>query len=87
MATEETGVKPPKRRVQFTLEIGADSRDDVIAAMNDLVWEMRRGNISDKVSSSPSCGYVCTYRESEHPTHEEYIAALEKWQQQEGSHE
>lgn len=70
----------PRRRVTCTLELQADSMEDLIAALEDIA---RRIGMDDLARSGFSAGYNSAYNyrmdEDENITHDSWRAALEEW--------
>lgn len=67
----------PRRRVVCVLEIGADSRDDLVMTLEDIA---RRVGMDDLTEKGFSAGYNSSYNykldEDESVTHESWSAAL-----------
>jgi hypothetical protein len=66
----------PHRACRFTLDIEADTRDDMVTALENIARQLDRGELTKGVSGGYSSGYIYEYTESENPTHAEYVAAL-----------
>lgn len=68
---------PPKRAVQFRIEIGADSLDALASALINLSAMADRHQLSEhSVSGGYDSGYEHWLLVSEGPTHDEYVAQL-----------
>ena len=67
----------PRRRLVCVLEIGADSRDDLVQTLEDIA---RRIAMDDLSPRGFSAGYNSSYnyklREDENVTHESWKAAM-----------
>ncbi|KWF94004.1 hypothetical protein WL93_09565 [Burkholderia diffusa] len=71
---------PPKRAVQFRLELQADTVDHLVAALTDLATHIRAGRLSaHAISGGVFSGHECWLVVADHPTHAEYIQLLERW--------
>ncbi len=68
----------PQRAVTMTLTIGADDREGMAHALEELAYRIHSGALNgpNGASGSPSCGYSYEFNAAEHPTHDEYIAQL-----------
>lgn len=67
----------PRRRIVFKVEIGADSWDAVVGALEDLAIEVDRGHWRgpNGCSAGSDYSFTLTASEDESVTHESYIAA------------
>jgi hypothetical protein len=65
----------PKRACILKLEIGGDSRAEILRALNDVFDGVNDGR-TNAVCGSPGYGYTLKYSESESPTHREYHEQL-----------
>ncbi len=67
----------PARRIQFRIEIGADSLEELSGVLHDLSLRVDRSEMSThSVSGGVYSGYEHWLTIAEHPTHEEYVAEL-----------
>lgn len=71
---------PPKRAVQFRLEVQADTVDDLFRALTDLATQICAGQLSTHaISGGAFSSHECWMTVADHPTHAEYIEQLEHW--------
>lgn len=78
---------PPKRACLLELSLGADTQNDIINALNHLIFLIRTKSLTTGCSGGYGSGYTYTYSESEHPTHDEFVAELERYLAQERGEE
>lgn len=70
----------PRRRVVVTLDLGADSWDEVASALDQIAFEVAAGKMRGSAcSGGPSSGYTWSANEDESVTHETYFEALDKY--------
>ena len=69
----------PQRAVRMTLTIGADTRKDMVAAIDHLCHMIETDQIHGPSGCSGGChsGYSYEFTASDRPTHDEYMAALD----------
>lgn len=79
-------MNPPKRACRLTLTLEADTRDEMASALENIAMQLDRGEMTRGVSGGYSSGYVYEYTEAEHPTHDEYVAALNAYLAEKRSH-
>ncbi|SDR18339.1 hypothetical protein SAMN05443245_3387 [Paraburkholderia fungorum] len=73
----------PKRAVQFRLEVGADSRRALADVLFNLAIQIdHEGLSSHSVSGGYDSGYEQWLTMSDGPTHDEYVAQLNAWLEQ-----
>lgn len=71
---------PPKRAVQFRLELQADTVDHLVSALTDVATQICAGQLSaHAISGGAFSSHECWVTVSDHPTHAEYIEQLEEW--------
>lgn len=76
----ERAPTPPKRAVQFRLELQADTVDHLVAALTDLATHICAGRLSaHAISGGVFSSHECWLVVADHPTHVEYIELLEHW--------
>jgi hypothetical protein len=69
--------KKPRRRVLLTLKLGADNREEMIHALEQIALEMRRGYLMGEAAGGGySSGYWLKVTEDETVTHDTYFAAI-----------
>ncbi len=68
----------PKRRVEFKLEVSADSIDELVAYLRNLAFEIQQGTRTG-VSGGYSSGAVYQTVEDESITHESWEKTLNKY--------
>lgn len=78
-------MNPPKRAVLFDVSLQADSRDDMVRALDQLAYLVARGELTRGCSGGVSSGYTYHYEERPGPTAEEYTQQLKAWLEQERS--
>lgn len=67
----------PRRRVMMTLKLGADSRDDMIRALEQMAFEMRQGYLlGETTSGGYSSGYSLKVTEDSTITHDSYMEEI-----------
>jgi hypothetical protein len=65
-----------RRAHSIVIEAGADDKDELIAALGRIIFDLSRGS-TGATSGSPSAGYHFTYTVDPEMTHERYMAAIE----------
>ncbi|KVE45443.1 hypothetical protein [Burkholderia sp. BDU5] len=71
---------PPKRAVQFRLELQADTVDHLVTALTDLATQICAGKLSTHaISGGAFSSHECWLTVADRPTHAEYIRELEQW--------
>ncbi|MGT0246689.1 hypothetical protein [Burkholderia pyrrocinia] len=71
---------PPKRAVQFRLELQADTVDHLVTALTDLAAQTSANRLSaHAISGGAFSSHECWLAVADHPTHAEYIEQLEQW--------
>ena len=73
--------KLPQRAHTLEFKIGADTKEDIIAAIRNLLFDLDAYGLRDCVSGSPSSGYSLTYSHDPEMTHEKYFQAIEEWRE------
>lgn len=68
----------PKRRVEFKLEVSADSIDELVSYLRNLAFEIQRGTRTG-VSGGYSTGAVYQTVEDESITHESWEKVLNEY--------
>lgn len=68
--------KPPRRACRLVLTLEADTRADMVSALENIACQLYRGEMTKGVSGGYSSGHTYEYTEAEHPTHDEYVAQL-----------
>lgn len=66
----------PRRACRFVLDLEADTRDDIAAALYNMASQIERGEMTQGVSGGYSSGYIYELSESDHPTHTEWAESL-----------
>lgn len=69
----------PRRAFTLTLEIGADTRDELVHALHDLAHRIERDEVSRGCWGSPSNGAVYELLVDESQTHDKYFEAINKY--------
>ncbi|AOJ24309.1 hypothetical protein WJ12_05385 [Burkholderia seminalis] len=71
---------PPKRAVQFRLELQADTVDHLVTALTDLAAQISAERLSaHAISGGAFSSHECWLAIADHPTHADYIERLEQW--------
>ncbi|MCO1349981.1 hypothetical protein L0Z31_21195 (plasmid) [Burkholderia vietnamiensis] len=71
---------PPKRAVQFRLELQADTIDHLASALTDLATQICIERSSGhSISGGVFFNHESWLTVSNHPTHAEYLRELEQW--------
>ncbi|QCU53070.1 hypothetical protein J3L14_05820 [Burkholderia pseudomallei] len=71
---------PPKRAVQFRLELQADTVDHPVTALTDLATQICADRLSaHAISGGAFSSHECWLAVADHPTHAEYIEQLKQW--------
>lgn len=75
-------MESPKRRFTMTLEVGADTYEDLLTAVENMVLGLRLNHADldhnhGMISGSPVAGYVCDIRVDPAMTHERYFELVE----------
>lgn len=66
----------PERRFVMELKLGADDRESVIRALNQIVFSLEHEGSIGSVSGGWDSGWVWSLRENPGVTHDSYIEAL-----------
>jgi hypothetical protein len=75
---DDEHTKQPRRRVLLTLKLGADDREEMIHALEQIAFEMRRGYLMGNAASGGySSGYCLKVSEDLAITHESYFALID----------
>lgn len=69
----------PRRAYVFKVEIGADTRNDLIAVLRHLEFQISADKLSTGVSGGYSSGYTYSLDIDESITHDDFMAALNRW--------
>lgn len=69
----------PKRRLQFKLECGADSRDALIGVLSRLQFLIGSNQITRGVSGGYDSGYTYELTEDENIDHDMFCTALDEY--------
>ncbi|MEX3630544.1 MAG: hypothetical protein VB138_14975 [Burkholderia sp.] len=73
---------PPKRAVQFRLELQADTVDHLVTALTDLATQICADRLSaHAISGGAFSSHECWLAVEDHPTHAEYIEQLDQWRE------
>jgi len=70
--------KKPKRRVEMSLKVNADSIDELVSYLRNFAFEVSTGTRTG-VSGGHSTGAVYQIVEDESITHESWAVELEKY--------
>ena len=70
-------MEKPKRAVQFSLELEADTIEELENTLYNILIRMERGELSSTgVSGGVSSGYSYELISNDRPTHKEYVQQL-----------
>ena len=76
-------MKTPKRRVQVEIKLGADSMEDALTALRQIVFDTDDGGgIRPMISGGYNSGYTIRVTENLTQTHEGYIRDLQEYKEQ-----
>ncbi len=77
----EMSTPKPKRCVELTIQIGADTLKDAVAALSHIMYEFDRPDhpLRDMVSGSPSSNFLTHVEVRPAQTHEEYFRQLDEY--------
>ncbi len=75
--SDEQKPSAPRRAHELILQIGADTREGLTAALSQMIFEIETGQLTAGVSGGPSHGSVYAYRHDPAMTHDEYFRQLE----------
>lgn len=73
---------PPKRRLNMTMEVGADDLGSLATELHllaDRLLYEEREEIPNLVSGGPRCGYVLALSCDPEQNHERYFAQVQEW--------
>lgn len=70
---------PPKRRYRLTLDLHADTWDDLADALHNIATQVLIEHHRDVTSGGYSSGYRLSVIEDPTMSHDAYIAALDAW--------
>ncbi len=65
----------PKRAHVLTLELGADTKDDMIAGLEQIIFDLHRGS-TQVTSGGYSTGWIMSYTVDPDMTHDRYFELL-----------
>lgn len=71
-------MKQPRRAHHLTLEVGADTYEDLIYALKQIIFDIERGS-RQSVSGGYSTGWILSYSTDETMTHDRYFALLDTY--------
>lgn len=66
----------PKRAHGIEISAGADTKEELIVVLNDIIWKVRKG-IPQSITGGSSAGYWFEYKTDESMTREKYMEAIE----------
>lgn len=72
-------MKAPERACRLQLDLQADTRDEVVRALEGIATSIDRGEISTGCSGGVHSGWTYEYVERAGPTHEEYHEQLKAY--------
>lgn len=71
-------MREPKRRVTVSLDLGADSMEDAVMAIEEVAHRVKRwGTLLEDSASDPAFHFVLRVHENPDQTHEKYHAELD----------
>ncbi len=68
----------PIRAHSIIITAGADTQEGLIAELQQIILDLRRG-LTNSVSGSPSTNHIVTYIVDEAMTHERYMEHLDEY--------
>lgn len=68
----------PHRAHEMILNIGADTREDLVHALNQMIFEIKTGQLTAGCSGAPGAGSIYAYRHDPAMTHDAYFQQLEE---------
>lgn len=69
----------PRRAFVFTLELQADTRDDLISSLRHIEFMIAADKLTTGVSGGYNSGYTYKLDVDETITHDDYVAALNSY--------
>ena len=69
----------PHRACRLTIDIRADTRDELIHTLSDVARRVAVGDLTIGACGGVSSGYIYHYSESDEPTPEEYRQLLREY--------
>lgn len=72
-------MKAPERACRLQLDIQADTRDEMVRALESIATAIDRGEMSTGCSGGVHSGWTYAYVESDSPTHAEYLEQLKAY--------
>jgi hypothetical protein len=69
----------PKRACILTIMLEADSKDDMLRALDATYQALARDELTHGVWGGSHHSAVYDYVQREHPTHDEYVLHLKEW--------
>ena len=78
LAAADGSADRPRRRFDALIRIGADSKEELVRAIEQIAFDVDRGSTSC-VSGGPDSGWSVTVSEYPEMTHDAYFAAVEAW--------
>lgn len=71
--------EPPKRRHVVNIEIGADTTDDILAALKNLQFQFHAYGINSGVSGGVNSNWSIEYRIDPDMDHDAYVKSINQW--------
>jgi len=69
----------PKRAYQFSIEVGADTPEEMAWAIKQIASDIRENINCGTVSGGPSSGWSITLSHTPEKTHDQYIEELKTY--------
>lgn len=69
----------PERRFVLDLKVQGDSVKDIVIYLNNFIYQLEIGEISDGCSGGVSSGSVYKLRENPEMTHEKYFQEIKEF--------
>lgn len=70
---------PPRRAFVLKLELGADTRDDMVKELEQIARRILMDDMTTGVLGGPTTGYTYSLSVDETITHDDYFCAIEAW--------
>jgi len=68
----------PKRAHSIRIEAGADTQDDLVYALEQIIFDIRRGS-RGSVSGGYSTNWIVEYEVDKAMTHDQYFALIDDY--------
>ena len=69
----------PQRAHHLTLDLGADEKRELCAALRNIAMQIERGELTTGCSGGYGSGYTYAYKVDPEMTHDRYFELSNKW--------